>query len=310
MSLKIIHTKNLRWVDIVNVEEADLNYLKSNFKFHPLDFEDVVTPSVRTKMDEYDDYHFMIMLFPIFHKEQNEIRPAEVDFFVGRDFVVTIHDGSMKTLNNLVYNAHQFDNSRTAHMTRGPGFLLYSILELLFKRSIPILDKINHAVAESGQQIFELDTKTLENLSGLKKNIIIYRRIMKMHKFVLTKLSHSKKDYITFKDSKAFFQNLVEYAENAWDMLASDKESVESFEQTNQSLSTHRINDILKLLTVVSVIIAALTLVTDVFIFFERAHIEQSLGFASDMQIILIFTALLMLFTAGMLYLFKKKKLL
>src|SRR5258708_3307113 len=210
MSIKIIHTKNLRWIDIVNPDESDLTYLKENFKFHPLAFDDVVN----------------------------------------------IHDGVLKTLNNLVHNAQQYDDPRNTLMSQGPGFLLFSLLEALFKRSGPILDKINHQVIDSGREVFQLDIKTLEKLSELKKNIIVYRRVMKMHKFILSKLAHSKKEYMQFKDSKAYFQNLIEYAENIWDVLASDKESVESFEVTNQSLATHKINDILKLLTVLSVLVS------------------------------------------------------
>jgi magnesium transporter len=308
MSLKVIHTKNLRWVDIVSPSESDLEYLKNNFHFHPLDFEDVVTAATRTKFDEYEDYHFIILLFPLFHHELNEIKPAEVDFFVGRDFVVTVHDGSMRTLNNVVHNVHQYDNARTNYMSSGPGFLLFSILELLFKRSSPILDKINHQVNESGRSVFELDIKTLERLSEIKKNIIIYRRIMKMHKFVLSKLEKSKKNYLQFKDSRAYFQNLIEYAENTWDVLASDKESVESFEDTNQSLGTHRINDVLQVLTVVSVIVSILALITDILIFFERTNLEQNYGLSSDFQLFLFITALLVIVTSILLIYFKKRR--
>ncbi len=310
MSLKIIHTKNLRWVDIVNPDDKDLAYLKENFKFHPLDFEDVMTPSVRTKIDEYDHYHFIILLFPTFHRDHNEIRPAEVDFFVGKDFLITIHDGAMKTLNNLVHNVHQYDNVRSSYLNQTPGFLLFSILEILFKRSSPILDKINHQVIDSGRSVFELDIKTLEKLSELKKNIIVYRRIMKMHKFVLGKLAWSKKDYLQFKDSKGFFQSLIEYAENTWDVLASDKESVESFEDTNQSLATHRINDILQILTVVSVIVSVLALITDVFIFFERANLEKTLGISSDLELAVFISSGLLILSSIMLYLFRKNKFL
>jgi magnesium transporter len=310
MSLKIIHTKNLRWIDIVNPDDADLNYLKDNFKFHPLDFEDVATPAVRTKIDEYDHYHFIILLFPYYNHEQNEIRPAEVDFFVGTDYVITIHDGAMKTLNNLVKNAHAYDNTRNMYMNQGAGFLLFSILEVLFKRSSPILDKINHEVIDSGRDVFQLDIRTLEQLSELKKNIIVYRRITKMHRYVLTKLERSKKLYLQFKDSRGYFQNLIEYAENVWDVLASDKESVESFEVTNQSLATHKINDILQLLTVLSVIISILALVTDVLIFFERTNLERVFGITSDFQFTMMVTTLLILLTTGMLIFFRKKKFL
>ncbi len=308
MSLKIIHTKNLRWVDIVGHDEADMNYIKENFKFHPLDFEDVVTPSIRTKIDEYAGYHFIVLLFPYFDAKHNEIKSTEVDFFVGPDFLVTIHDGKMKTLNNLVHNTHQYDQTRIAMMTQGSGFLLIKILEALFKRSSPILDRINHEMIESERNVFHLDVQTLERLSALKKNIIIYRRIIKMHRYVLEKLLHSSKDYLKFKDSKTYFMDLIEYGENIWNVLSSDKESVESFEETNQSLGTHRINDILQVLTVLSVILAALNLITNILVFMERTHIERTYGFSNDLQLVLMVTSVMFLITAGMLLYFKKRK--
>ncbi|MEJ0021191.1 MAG: CorA family divalent cation transporter [Candidatus Doudnabacteria bacterium] len=308
MSLKIIHTKNLRWVDIVNPDEKDLNYLKENFKFHPLDFDDIVVSATRTKIDEYDHYHFLVLLFPLLNRETGEIRPAEVDFFVGKDFLVTIHDGSMRTLNNLVHNVHQYDNSRISYLSAGPGYLLFSVLEILFKRSSPILDRINHDVNEAGKNIFQLDIQTLQKLSELKKNIIIYRRIMKMHAYVLVKLERSRKDYMQFKDSKGYFQGLIEYADNNWEVLSSDKESVESFEQTNQSLGTHKLNDIVQVLTVLSVIISVLALVTDILIFFERTNIEKNYGLSTDFQLFLFITTVLVVITTVMLSFFKSRK--
>ncbi len=307
MSLKIIHTKNLQWIDIVNADDKDLTYLKENFKFHPLDFEDIAASATRTKIDEYDHYHFIVLLFPILNRETGEIKPAEVDFFVGKNFVVTAHDGSMQTLNNLVHSVHQFDNTRVAYMNQGPGFLVFSILEILFKRSSPILDKINNQVNQSGKNIFQLDIRTLQKVSELKKSIIVYRRIMKMHKYILSKLQKSKKDYLQFKDSKGYFENLIEYAENIWEVLASDKESVESFEETNQSLGTHQINDVLQVLTIVSVVVTTLTLITDILIFFERSNLERSFGFTSDLELFVFMTSILGVITTIMFIFFKKR---
>lgn len=266
MSLKIIHTKNLKWIDIINPNDQDLGYLKEQFPFHPLDYEDVVTPSTRPKIDAYDSYHFIILLFPFLSKDSIEIQPAEVDFFVGPNYLVSIHDGKMKTLTNLTHNVSQYDNVRNQYMSSSPGFLLFSILESLFKRSFPILDHINRSLDQAGKEIFGSDFATLKRFSTLKKNIIIYRRIMKMHKFVLSKLMHSKQDYLQFQFSKNYFQNLIEYAENIWDVLASDKETTESYEETNQSLAAHRMNDILRTLTVFSVILFLLTFLVETFI--------------------------------------------
>jgi len=302
MSLKIVHTKNLRWVDIVNPEEKDLNYLKENFKFHPLDFEDVVAPATRTKIDEYDHYHFMILLFPRL-VQPGEIKPAEVDFFLGKDYLVTIHDGSMKTLNNLVHSVHQFDNVRSQYMAEGPGLLLLSILDMLSKRTAPIFDHMNREISQAEKNIFNLQIETLDSLSSIKKNIISFRRIMKMHRYVLEKLSRSKKEYLKFKDSTLFFQNLVEYEENLWNMLNADKEIVESFEETNQSLAGHKMNDILRTLTVFSVIIFLLTLLINILLFAESVSRIDAWPYLLPSTLIMLF-----LITGGMLTYFKKRK--
>lgn len=303
MSLKIIHTKNLKWIDIVNPDDRDLIYLKEHFPFHPLDYEDVVTPSTRPKIDAYEKYHFIILLFPFTNKDSHEIRPVEVDFFVGPDYLVSIHDGAMKTLTNLTHNVSQYDNVRNQYMSSSSGFLLFSILELLFKRSFPILDQINRNLDQAGREMFQSDFETLTRFSTLKKNIIIYRRIMKMHKFVLSKLAHSKELYLQFQFSKNYFQNLIEYAENIWDVLASDKETTESYESTNQSLAAHKMNDILRVLTIFSVIIFLLTLIINVFLFAESVT-----NISNNPYLLPIAIGSLSFVTFGMLIFFKNKK--
>lgn len=308
MSLKIIHTKNLRWIDITSPNEKDIVYLKENFKFHPLDFEDVVTPATRTKIDEYDQYLFIILLFPVINRENGEIKPSEVDFFVGKDFIITIHDGFMNTLNNMFSSTQLHDHARIQYMTQGTGFLLFSILEALFKRSAPILDKINQQMLEASKSIFQIQASVLEHLLELKKNIIMYRRIVRMHRYVLGRLSHSIKPYLRFKDSSAYFQDLTEYAENIWDVLGSDKESVESFEETNQSLGTHRINEKLRVLTVLSVMVSILTLITDILIFFERDHLEKNLMLSNESLLVLFFFTVLSLVSTFTLLYFRKRR--
>src|SRR3989338_1975157 len=215
---------------------------------------------------------------------------------------VDIFSPNEKDLTNLVQNVQQYDTRRNQHLSQGPGFLLISILEILLKRSAPLMDRLNHEIGIADKSVFDLGVETLEHLAKVKKAIITYRRINKMHKYVLEKLARSKKTYLKFPDSDLAMHNLVEYAENIWNMLSTDKESLESLEETNQSLAAHKMNDILRILTVFSVIIFLLTLLINILLFLgDVSHI------GSWPYIVPATSVTIALVTLGMLLFFQRK---
>jgi len=266
MSVKIIHTKNLRWIDIVSPAAEEVEYLKKNFDFHPLDYEDILGKSEHTKIETHKDYTLLVLLFPVYNRKTKTIHPGEVDFFIGSDYLITIHDGSMYTLVKLANSVHTEAASRTEHMSKNPGYLLYQILELLFRRGFPILDHINKDMTLVEDNIFsDLSLEMLEDISLMKRNIIDYRRIMKTHHLVIKRLIGKKEPYLTFPDSKTYYTNLLEHSENIWDILAIQKETVEALQDANQSLATNRLNQTTKIVTILSALFLPATFVLFLF---------------------------------------------
>jgi magnesium transporter len=266
MNIKIIHTKSLRWIDVINPGDAELKYLKENFKFSALDFQDITASSQHPKIEEQDEYNFLVLLFPVFNKSSREIRPGEVDFFIGPDYLVTIHDGSMYTMLKAVNNASAHAETRNQLMARNSGFLLFQLLELLFKRSFPILDYINKDMSAIEENIFDdLSLAMLEKISLMKRNIIDFRRIMKTHHLILKKLMAIKSSYMVFPENKPLYTRLLERAENIWDILAIQKETVEALQDANQSLATNNLNQITKVITIFSGLFLPATLVIFIF---------------------------------------------
>ena len=262
MNIKIIHTKNLKWIDVINPTELEIAYLKKNFDFHPLDFQDLSYTSQHAKVEDRDSYQFLVLLFPVFNKKNREIRPAEVDFFIGKDFLITIHDGSMYTMTNLYNSVSTHDVTRQQYMGKNSGFLLFEILESLFKRSFPILDNINKDMTEIESTIFQdLSLSMLKRISLTKRNIIDFRRIMKTHHLILRKLMNNKQPFMVFADYKNYYMNLLDHAENIWDILAIQKETADALQDANQSLATNTLNQITKLITILSGVFLPATLV-------------------------------------------------
>ncbi len=256
----------MRWIDVINPGAKEIDYLKENFKFGELDLTDITSASQHAKFEEHGSHNTMVLLFPVFNKKTRVIRPAEVDFLIGTDYLLTIHDGSMYTMIRTFNNADENEEIRREYMGKNSGWLLYKVLESLFRRSFPLLDHISKDMNEIESGIFsDIDVSMLEKISLMKTNIIDFRRITKTHHLILKKLAARKEPYMLFHESKNYYLNLLEHSENIWDILATQKETMEAMQDANQSLATNRLNQITKVITIFSGIFLPATLILFIF---------------------------------------------
>jgi magnesium transporter len=267
MSLAEIRSKNLRWVNIVRPEKNNIDYLRNNYPFHPLNLEDCLVCGQRPKIENYPKYFFLVLLFPVYNRQTREIEPSEVDFFVGEDYLITVHDDKLMPFWNFY---HQFKEEKVKNeiFSKGPGFLLYQILDKLFYYCYPMLDHISIDIRNIEKHIFGgSDKKMVSEILIIRRNITDFRKIMQAHKNTLKKLSVRIKEDSGGKNPQQtiYYNDLIELTKEIWDHLESFKESIEALQQTNESLISNRLNDIMKTFTTISVIIFILTLIASIF---------------------------------------------
>ena len=266
MSVKTIHTKNLRWIDIASPEAEELRWVRENFKFNEIHFQELERHQSRPHIDEGENYDYIVLLFPVYNKTTQEITAGEVDFFISDNFVLTAHYGEIYTISELFNRVRGDQKTRDSFMQRSSGYLLYRILEALFRRSYPILDHMNEDVNGIETQIFHKhDTDVLSRISLMKKNVIEFRRMMKTHRSVLEKLPQQKKDYLLFPQSRSYYRDLHEYSTDIWDVLETLKETVETLHETSQSIVTHRLQEQTRMIGLFSAIVLPATLVAFLF---------------------------------------------
>jgi magnesium transporter len=304
VSLKIIHTKKLRWLDIVNPGKDEIEFLKREFIFHPLDYESITTVSEHSKIEARGQYHCIVMLFPVYDRKAQEIVAAEVDMFVGHGYLITIHNGSMYTLTSAVTAAANDPEMRAAWMGNSSGELLHHILEALLRRTFPMLDYISKDMSDIHSKVFnDLNQTMLRKISQTKRNIIDFRRIMKTHHLILRKLMNSKSAEIIFTDSKNYYADLLDHIENIWDILAIQKETVESLQDTNQAMATNVLNQITRTSTIISGVFFPATLIVFLFSMSERGVPFES--YAHGFWIVFVIAAAA---SAAMVYYFKRQQ--
>src|SRR3954454_5480725 len=263
-NVEIVEGDGLRWINIERPAPVDRAWLEEHFDFHPLDYEDVQSRNQRPKIDEYDDYLFIVLHFPVFDKAVGRLNATELDIFVGPDFLITMPNSTLPPVQYLFERCRSSEESRDALLSKGSGYLLYKIVDDSFDYCFPILRKIGNKLERIEQEIFEgRSEEVVREISNVKQEIINFRKVIRPQRTVLRDLERTKQRYLA-EDLDVYFDDIVDASERIWDMLENFKEVVEALEATNESVISHGVNDVLRVLTAFSVVMLPLTLIASI----------------------------------------------
>lgn len=255
----------MRWYDIQRPTPADLDYLRSEFGVHPLLIDDIVSRSQRPKLDIYDDYLFIVMHFPVHLKQTRTTIASEVDIIIGPDYLVTTHDGNLKPLMRVFESAIESEETRAALMSQTTAHLLYYIIDRLVDYCFPVVGRLTDRIEDIEDAIFSRsDLRLVQEISIVRRDLISMRRIIKPQLPVISQLEHRAIPLI-HSDIDVYFGDIADHLAKLWDSLEDLKEVLEGLADTFNSLATHRLNAVIKTLTVISVLILPLTFITGLF---------------------------------------------
>ncbi|MFL6037212.1 MAG: magnesium transporter CorA family protein [Gaiellaceae bacterium] len=262
-----LSAEGLSWIHLETLDPESVNELRARFGWHPLDVEDVLSKRQRPKIDDYADegYLFGVLHFPAYDKAIQRLNAAELDFFLGSDYLVTMPNVELLPVTRLFNRCQEDAHLRARLFEKGSGRLLYEVLDDLFDYCFPILDKIAYKLDSIEDDIEDRRSEEIvSDISKAKQEIISYRKIIKPQRPALRLLERRIERFLP-ENLELYFDDLVDASERIWDLLDNSKEVVEALEDTNESLISHRQNDVLRILTVFSVILLPLTLISGIF---------------------------------------------
>jgi magnesium transporter len=261
-----LDSEGLTWIHLNAPRPDEAAELAERFGWHVLDLEDVLSKRQRPKIDEYPEYLFIVLHFPVYDKAAKRLNAAELDAFIGPNYLVTLPTVELLPVTRLFRRSEEDSELRHNLFSRGSGYLLYHVLDDLFDYCFPILDKIGHKLDSIEDEMFEgRSEEVVRDISNVKQEIISYRKIIKPERSTLRGLERYTERYLPEELVDVYFNDIVDAAERIWDLLDNYKEVVEALEDTNESVISHRQNDVLRILTVFSVILLPLTLITGIF---------------------------------------------
>ena len=294
----------IEWFNIVNAGKTEIDYLRKNFQFdlQHLKASSGKTLAQRPDLMEQNDYVFLILHFPILNN--GNIEAGEIDFFIGHQYLITLHNGNIPVLNDFFQTAKKDQTMLKAYQAESSAILLADILDKLIKSVYYLLDDTSKDINKVERIIFAQQQKqAVALILNLRRNIINIRRILQNHKNILKKLTEMKSTLVNDQEIKQNYERLVEHSKRIWEILENQKEMVEVLNNTNESLLNNTLSNIMKTLTIFSVIVFPLTLLAAIFGMnaINMPFVNQPFGFWYI--IIIMLTGSLI-----MLLIFRKKK--
>ena len=295
---------NLTWIDIMDPDKKDLKFLGGNYGFHPVVLKELLSPTLRPKVEHYDGYLFMVLHFPIYYPKEKTTKSMELDFLITNDTLITIRYGKIEPLQSFRKKCRTGEKQLAKD---SPATLLNCMIEEINNFSLRQLDHITKKIDGIQKKIFKSRTPKEENemvekISLIRMDILNFRRTIKPQGVILRSLKSRGLEFFGKKLEPYFIDIIGDYM-RVWDLLENHKDTIESLQGTNDSLLTNKANRVMGVLTMFAVIVFPLTLIAA--IFGMNTKILPLVGLPYDFWIIFAIMLTGMIF---MLVTFKIKK--
>jgi magnesium transporter len=248
------------WVDVIDATPEEIAQVGKKFTFHPLALEDVERGGQRPKIDQYDDYQFIV--FYAITTEADRCHSHEVDIFVGKHFMVSFHSSVLPVVTET---AERWRSNVATLGNRGTGFLLYSLLDALVDGYFPVLDDIAERAEKLEETIIMAGQSTLQaEILQLRRELLMIRRVVGPERDVMNVLVRQDPPLYGRKEV-AYFQDVYDHLLRITDSVDIYRDMLASVLDANLSMVSYTLNVVVKRLTSSSIILMSMSLVAGIY---------------------------------------------
>ncbi len=243
------------WVDLQNPDRTDVEKLAEKYNFNLLNIEDCVTKFELPKLDSYDDHFFVILHFPPLSQKIGISKNSQLSIFVGKDFLVTVHQGDLKPLVELaeICKTNSDQQKKEKLLGKSPGFLLHEIIDVLVDDLLHTSRKIIANLDEIEDRVFDETKPVARSIALLRREINRLRRIVNPLKRFVLEIAKNIKRFSERGDEELtlYFDDVIDHIDKVIETLEESRETMEIYKDTDFVLSTEKTNKVLAVLTII-----------------------------------------------------------
>lgn len=254
--MKTITENNLTWVDIEKPAQKDIAWLKENFNFHPVTLSELIPPSKREKVEQFQDYLFLVMYAPVFNTKKRTTTPTELDVLITANHIITVHNEPVEPLADFFKKCESGGDLKNKVFKDSSGHLFYWIAEEIINFAERQLVHISKNISHIEDGVFKnIERDMIKEISFVKRDILDFRIAVKpLHRIFDSLLAKSADFWPESRNLKIYFNDLIGDYERVWEEADNYTETINSLETTNTNLLNDKTNAIVKTFTILSFI--------------------------------------------------------
>ena len=253
--IEVVDGRKFVWTDLQNPDRSDVEKLAQKYNFNKLNIEDCMTKFELPKLDSYSEHFFVILHFPPISQKIGISKNSQLSVFLGKDFLVTVHQGDLKPLVELVdiCKSDSDIERKNRLLEKSSGFLLHEIIDVLVDDLLHTSRKIIANLDEMEDRVFDETKPVARSIALLRREINRLRRIANpLKKFVL-EIAKNIKKFSERGDEELtlYFDDVIDHIDKVIETLEESRETMEIYKDTDFVLSTEKTNKVLAVLTII-----------------------------------------------------------
>lgn len=287
------------WLDLQNPQASDIQLLREEFHFHPLSIEDATKHHERPKLEAFENYYFMVFYELEYQQQSDRLITEPIGLFIGPNYIVSVHVDAIRSIDETI----QRWQNHTAEFENDAGALLYALLDAVVDDYFPVIDQLAERVEDLEEKIFaHFREDALQDVFRLKRDLLAVRRVVAPERDVLNVLIR--------REVPIFERNTILYLQDVYDHIVRITDSIDTYRDLLSSaldaflsLQSNQLNQVVKLLTITSIILMCNALVAGIygmnFEFMPELHWRYGYAWA---------LALMVAISAGLLWFFRRRR--
>lgn len=257
---KVKRHNNVAWVDVENPTAAVFDQLEDEYRLHPFHLNESVQKIQLNKVEREDKYLFLLLHIPVEVAADNRIVVEQVGVFLGKDYLITIHNGRSRLIGELFDLFSRSDGHRDEYSAKGPGYLLYGIVKRLLDNLWDINQHVLNELDEIEDLVFDNNRSDAYRIGKARQKIIRLRQIIGSLRIMLDDLADQMTSFGGGHLAK-YYANNTKTANKLWEVIEEAKETIEIYKDADFTTSTEQTNQILAILTLVFTFTIPITVV-------------------------------------------------